>query len=219
MIDEAYHVAEEVFDILIKKRCRRAKLGLEYRPDSLRWTQLYNLIAEIKWLGPEDFRNRMMIPNAVVAGYLDLKDRCLASIDKRQASDTFRAEIMNTIGWLGLAIIKMVTRFMPQEAPQLIDEFNSTHGPVLSTKVGQFLEQEPLAARNVWYWDYELYKWCMLGPASKEELEWCFQWRLDAFRYVHAPHESYESYRTGTRRELEHLLQKRGKLEAFRNAS
>ncbi len=54
MIDEAYYVAEEIFDILIKKRCRRAKLGLEYRPDSLRWTQLYQLIAELSdcdWVG------------------------------------------------------------------------------------------------------------------------------------------------------------------------
>lgn len=219
MIDEAYYVAEEIFDILIKKRCRRAKLGLEYRPDSLRWTQLYQLIAELKHKGPEEYRNRMMIPNAVVAGYMDLKDRCLGALDERQVSEEFRAQITDMIGWLGVGIIKMVTRFMPQEAPQLIDEFNNTHGQVLSTKVGQFLEPEPVAARNVWYWDYELYKWCMLGPASKEELEWCLQWRLDAYRYVHAPSESYESFRLGSRREMEYMLQKRGKLETYRSAS
>ncbi|MCC7477899.1 hypothetical protein IT575_05515 [bacterium] len=219
MVDEAYYVAEEVFDILIKKRCRRAKLGLEYRPDSLRWTQLYTLIAELKWLGPEEFRNRMMIPNAVVAGYMDLKDRCLSTGNTALVNEEVRARLMNIVGWLGLGIIKMVTRFMPQEAPQLIDDFNNTHGTVLSPKIGQFLESEPLAARNVWYWDYELYKWCMLGPASKEELEWCFQWRLDAYRFVLAPHSSNDSYRLGTRRELEYMLQKRGKLEAYRNAS
>lgn len=218
MIDQAYYVAEEIFDVLIKKRCRRAKLGLEYRPDSIRWSQLYQLIAELKYKGPEEYRNRMMIPNAVVAGYMDLKDRCLGP-SAAEISEALRQELGNLIGWLGLAVIKMVTRFMPAEAPQLIDEFNRTHGEILSTKVGQFLEPEPLAARNVWYWDYELYKWCLLGPASSDELEWCYQWRLDAFRYVHQPSGNYSAFRLGGRRELEHLLTKRGKLEALRNAS
>ena len=219
MIDEAYYVAEEVFDVLIKKRCRRAKLGLEYRPDSQRWAQLYTLIAELKYKGPDEFRNRMMIPNAVVAGYMDLKDRCLNSLRNTEVSEEFSQGIINMVGWLGVGVIKMVTRFMPQEAPQLIDEFNLTHGEVLSSKVGQFLEPEPLASRSVWYWDYELYKWCLLGPASPDELEWCYQWRLDAFRYVYAPSRKHESFRVGIRSELEHMLVKRGNLEALRNAS
>jgi hypothetical protein len=219
LIDDAYHALDDAFEILVKKRCRRAKLGLEYRPDSVCWLMFYILVSELKWKGPDSYRNRMMIPNAVVSAYMDLKDRCLGYASDIAAGEVTKSHLIDHLGWLGLGVVKMVTRYLSDETSQLVEVFNSIHGEILSARRGQFLDAELLAPRNLWYWDFELYKWVLHGPATQEEIEWCYQWRYDAARYVFKPHMRHTSYQLGTSNELTFLLQRRKQAEGIRSVS
>ena len=65
---------------------------------------------------------------------------------------------------------------------------------------------KPLAANSPWYWDHELFKWCILGPGTEDEASLCHQWRLDSARAKSEQEMNLESYRDCTGKELDYLL-------------
>jgi hypothetical protein len=205
--DNAYNIAERCRELLIGKRNRRREMGLGYRPDSECWYKLYSLLANLKWKGPDEFRNRVVTPENLVCDYLKIERRCLQYLDGLPLNDRKENEwVYDGLGWCGVQVIKMATRWCPQHVSVLIDDFNGVHGNLLTRPAGHFLDHSPTNARNPWYWDYELYKWCTLGPATPDEALLCHQWRLDSTRAANPHHADLQGEFVGMNKELEFLL-------------
>lgn len=181
--DEAYQLAERCREVLIGKRNRRREMGLGYRPDSECWFRLYTLLAELKWKGPESDRNRVVSPENLVCDYLKIERRCIQYLDGLPLKDEkVNRNVYYGLGECGVQVIKMATRWCPQHVNVLIEDFNRTHGDLLARQPGHFLDSTPKDPRNPWYWDFELYKWCAMGPATPDEATLCHQWRVDSAR-------------------------------------
>jgi hypothetical protein len=208
--DRGYRIAQYCREVLIGKRNRREEMGLSYRADSECWYRLYNLLAELKWKGPADMRDRITSPENLICDYLKIERRCMQYMETSPSDNPDRDQnVLEALGWCGLQIIKMSARWCPQHVNVLIDGFNRTHGSVLTPEIGHFLEFRPLDAQNPWYWDFELYKWCVQGPGTPEEATLCNQWRLDATRNF-APKTDISRFLEGCERELAFFLGARG---------
>jgi hypothetical protein len=204
--DRGYRIAQHCRDVLIGKRNRREEMGLAYRADSECWYRLYNLLAELKWKGPAEMRDRVTSPENLICDYLKIERRCLQYLEAQPSDYPDRDKnVLEALGWCGLQIIKMAARWCPQHVNVLIDGFNRTHGRVLAPEIGHFLEFKPTDAHNPLYWDFELYKWCVQGPGTPEEATLCNQWRLDAMRKLYGMAEA-TSFVDGCERELAFFL-------------
>jgi len=206
-LEEAYAIVERCREVLIGKRNRRREMGLGYRPDSESWYKLYMILAELKWKGPESSRNRVVSPENLVCDYLKIERRCLQYLDGLPMTDRKESEwVYDGLGWCGVQVIKMAARWCPQHVSVLIDDFNRTHGELLTRQPGHFLDNTPTNARNPWYWDYELFKWCTFGPGTPDEAMLCHQWRLDSARAANPQHTDLNGVFVGLNKELEFLL-------------
>jgi hypothetical protein len=181
--DTAYELAARCREVLIGKRNRRREMGLGYRADSECWYRVYNILAELKWKGPDEWRNRVVSPENLVCDYLKIERRCLQYLDGLPLKDrTLNKIVFHGLGTCGMQVIKMATRWCPQHVGVLIEDFNKTHGDLLTKQPGHFLDFTPTDPRNPWYWEFELYKWCAMGPATPDEATLCHQWRMDSAR-------------------------------------
>jgi hypothetical protein len=204
--DRAYKIAEQCREVLIGKRNRRREMGLGYRPDSECWFRVYTILGELKWKGPEEFRNRVVSPENLVCDYLKIERRCIQYLDGLPLKDDkLNKNVFHGLGIRGLQVIKMATRWCPQHVNVLIDDFNRTHGSLLTRQPGHFLDSSPTDPRNPWYWDFELYKWCALGPATADEATLCHQWRMDSARATY-DFGDLSGVFAGYSKELEFLL-------------
>lgn len=211
LLDEGYSIIQGARETLIAKRERRSGLGLGYRADSECWFRLYEVLAVLKWKGSSLHRNLMMTPEQIISEYLEVEERCINNLINSPIKDPKRNErYFSDLGWCLLQVIKMAIRWCPDEHPRLIKHFNKVHGNILALKTGQFMAGKPLAAESPWYWDHELFKWCILGPGTEDEACLCHQWRLDSARAKGEQDINLESYRSCTGKELDYLLNIQG---------
>jgi hypothetical protein len=217
-LDRGFKVAERCREVLIGKRNRRREMGLSYRPDSECWFRLYQVLAELKWKGGDEHRNQIVSPENLVCDYLKIERRCQQYFDGQPVPNPKENDrVLNALGWCGLQVIKMATRWCPQHVNVLIDDFNRTHGTsLLNQQAGHFLDSTPTDPRNPWYWDFELFKWCMFGPATRDEATLCHQWRLDSARALYKDSLNLSNYLSYSNRELEFLLSPARQLHAPR---
>lgn len=208
-LGKAYDIAQRCRSLLISKRNRRREMGLSYRPDSEAWYRLYSVLAEMKWKGSSDMRNSVTTPENLVCDYLKIERRCLQFLDGSPGITSVQSRaILFNLGCCGLNVIKMAMRWCPQHVKVLIEDFNETHGQVLAREPGHFVDSKPIDPRNPWYWDFELYKWCTLGPATRDEATLCYQWRTDSLRSS-GQLVNLNAFSSGAARELEFLLDPR----------
>ncbi len=206
-VEDSYTVVEHCAHLLEAKRERRQALRLSLRPDSECWYRLYELLAELKWKGPHADRNHFISPDQLIIDFQAVEDRCLDYIQSNPSSDSSRNQrVLTGLGWAGLQTIKMASLWCQDRLPELIQRFNEIHKVVLSEEVGHFQRPNP-GNRNIpWYWDFELFKWCVHGPAAPEEALLCHQWRLDAVRSKRNPDVCLNAFELASNRELEYLL-------------
>jgi len=207
-IQSGYRVLQHCALLLEAKRERRKALGLAFRPDSECWYRLYEILAELKWKGPEHMRDLLMTPAMLIEDFRVVEQRCFDYLDRNPSSDTTRNQrVTEALLWCRLQIIKMAVRLEPGQIDALINEFNDRHGALLSTQPGEFMSAAQVDRSQAWYWDFELFKWCTLGEATEEEAMMCHQWRLDAMRSHYSTKCCLKTYERATKRELEYLLQ------------
>lgn len=206
-LEEGYTIAKGCRATLVSKRRRRSELGLPFRADSECWYRFFEAVAELKWKGNKLQRNHLMAPEELIEEYLEVETRCLKNLANSPSKDLKRnARHLSDLGWCLLQIIKMAIRWCPDQHAYLVQRFNNNHGNILALKTGQFIAGKPVSPDNPWYWDHELFKWCILGPATEDEASLCHQWRLDAMRADGTKEVSLEAYRYGTGNELTYLL-------------
>ncbi|GEM_PF-3249346 len=207
MIADGYAMAENCALLLEAKRDRRAALGLSPRPDSECWYTLYGLVAELKWKGTESDRARTLAPEQIIGEFQTVEKRCLDYLAANPSADPSRNNrVKRNLAWNRLQLIKMAFRWLPGEVKGLISRFNEIHDTGLSPEVGHFQRPQPGHRDDPWYWDLELFKWCVHGPASVDEALLCHQWRLDAMRSRRNPDGSLAAYERSTVREVESLM-------------
>jgi hypothetical protein len=204
MFEPGYMIVQSCMDVLHAKRDRRAGTGAPPRPDSEAWYRVHEILAVLKWKGPEADRDRLLTVEELVESYLGVERRCLDFIASHPVPDHERHQkVKNDLGWCLLQVIKAAMRFQPQQARELIAHFNAIHGPVLEAQPGHFLRFASTQRVDPWYWDFELFKACTSGPVSDDEANLCYQWRLDAMRRQERQDDVLRSFRLGAKNELE----------------
>lgn len=205
--EQAYRLAEYAAMILDDKRTRRISWGLAPRPDSECWYRLYELVAELKWKQRDKNIERVFAPADLILEYEIVEQRCMAYMEHHPSPDPSRdARIREALAWVLLQIIKMASVHAKAMADQLIDRFNQLHGKHLYAETGYFQDNIPADSASPWFWDFELFKWCVLGPASEDEACLCHQWRLDSLRRQLPPEANLTEFQLGAERELNYLL-------------
>ena len=206
-ISNGYKIIQHCAMLLEAKRERRAALGLTFRPDSECWYRTFEILAELKWKGPAELKDLIMTPADLATDFRIVEQRCLNYLDRNPSSDSTRDKrVKEALLWSRLQIIKMSIKLSPELTDELIDEFNVLHGALLNLKPGDFTNAAQVDRSQAWFWDFELFKWCVLGPGSEEEAMMCHQWRLDAMRSRFGAQQCLKTYESATKRELEHLL-------------
>ena len=212
MIEDGYTIAEGTTQLLDIKRERRSMLSLPPRPDSECWYRLYALLAELKWKGPSEMLDRLMGPSELILEFTRVEQRCLDYIERTPASDPLRnATVRESLAWCRLELIKMAIQWCHEQTDAVISRFNQVHGTELSAEPGLFTKHKPTGQEDPWYWDLELYKWCVCGPASVEEAMMCHHWRVVAARSRFPRGAKVDAYEMATLSELKHLLSRAGK--------
>jgi len=211
LIEQAYTVTERCQYVLIAKNERRLAQEQPPRPDSECWYTLYSIIAELKWKGGRDYRERILNPQQLIVEFEGVEKRCLDFLARNPCSDTSRNKrVREALGWCRLQIIKMSLLWCRQNTTKLIERFNELHGSVLSPEVAGFECNSGGDRNSPWYWDLELFKWCALGPALQDEAYLCHQWRLDTMRAGRAHNPELEAFRRASEREVKALLERAG---------
>jgi hypothetical protein len=214
LVEPAYRICECVKAVLVEKQARRAAQGMPERPDSECWLRMFVCLAELKWKSGADQLDRVLSPDVIIEGYYSRSSQILTNLlqipSQRPDRDKLVADL---VGWCGLQIIKMALMWQPERTAQLVAHFSKLHGPILHTEPGHFLHCRAPRDHPEWFWDYELFKWCIAGPASYDEAVMCYQWRLDSVRAGRADEASNSSYNLAAQRELEFLLQRGQQLE------
>lgn len=209
LLDEGYRVVEQCQSLLEAKRERRSELGLPPRPDSECWYRSFGLLAELKWKGSSQQRDRLISPEQLVSEFNTVEQRCLDYLRSNPSQDPNRDERVKAgLGWYGLQVIKMVITWCPQLRDPMVERFNRIHGDILKLETGHFLAHRPAQQTNPWYWDLELFKWCICGPGSQDEAALCHQWRIDSARTTGLPADVLMAYRSASDRELQFLLER-----------
>ncbi len=214
-LEDGYRIANQCAIMLTAKRMYRAASALPTRPDSECYYRLYELVAELKWKGGEEWLEAFATPAQLIDEYLHVEQRCLDYLRQTPSNDPTRnGRVKEALGWCRLQVIKVALRWSPAQAAGLIEGFNKIHGTKFSNEPGAFLEGRCIDAKSPWFWDLELFKWCVRGPATPEEAYLCHQWRLDAMRSKRPGRNDLEAYEIATVRELQSLLHLRPEPEA-----
>jgi len=207
LIENGYSVAERCITLLHCKQTRRAAERLPERPDSECWFRLYALLAELKWRGPQSLCDRVMTPSEVIDEFEATEQRCIDFLERTPSSDPTRnARVRESLAWGRLDVIKLAYAHCEDRVEALVGRFNKLYGNKLATEVGHFLANKPCDKDSPWYWDLELFKWCVCGPATPDEAILCYQWRLDASRVRRHQIASRETYDAPAGCKLECLL-------------
>ncbi|MCH7472802.1 hypothetical protein IIA79_07620 [bacterium] len=213
----AYRICESSRKLLLAKHKRRLEEGLPPRPDSECWYRLYTVLSELKWKGERSARDRMMAPERIIGDYLTVEEQLLHNLKLHPSKAPTRDNRMKeALGWCGLSVIKMTMRWCIELATGLIEHFNQVHGPILNKRIGHFQIFKPDEHPSPWYWDFELYKWCMIGYGTEDEALLCHQWRLESRRAEGFSEESLKAFKTATDYELQFLLSRKSEYEALR---
>jgi len=218
LLEAGYRVVQRCQELLTAKRERRSEQGLPPRPDSECWYRSYGLLAELKWKGSVQLRDRLLTPEQVVAEFNAVEQRCLDYLQTNPSQDPTRDERVKAgLGWYGLQVVKMVITWCPQYRDEMVQHFNAVHGDILKCETGHFVSHRPNQPTNPWYWDLELFKWCMCGPGSSDEAALCHQWCIDSARNKGLPADVLTAYRNNSSRELEFLLERHSARAALGN--
>lgn len=211
LLDAGYRVVQRCQEMLTAKRERRSELGMTPRPDSECWYRSWGLLAELKWKGPAQLRDRLITPDNLVAEFNAVEQRCLDYLRQNPSQDAGRDDRVKAgLGWYGLQVVKMVITWCPQLRDEMVERFNAVHGDILKCETGHFTSHRPAQSTSPWYWDLELFKWCTCGPGSADEAALCHQWRIDSARNQGLQSEALQAYRNASSRELEFLLERHG---------
>jgi hypothetical protein len=206
-IEDGYRISNQCAILLTAKRMYRAASALPVRPDSECYYRLYELVAELKWKGGEEWLEAFTTPEQLIDEYSGVEQRCLDYLRQTPSNDPTRnLRVKEALGWCRLQIIKVALRWCPGLADELIQGFNKLHGTKFTSEPGAFLDGRCVDAKNPWFWDLELFKWCVRGQATPEEAFLCHQWRLDAMRSKRPDRKGLEAYELATIRELQSLL-------------
>jgi hypothetical protein len=207
IFDPGYMIVEASMEVLNAKRARRAAAGAFARPDSEAWYRVYEMLAILKWRGPEADKNRLMSVENLVDSYLSVERRCLDYLASHPAPDQVRNDkVRHELGWCLLQVTKAAMRHQPQLTKELIGHFNSLHGPILEREPGHFLRFASTQRIDPWYWDFELFKMCLERPVTDDEASLCYQWGVDAMRQKVRQDENLRSFRLGAKNQLEILV-------------
>jgi hypothetical protein len=214
LLDEGYTIVRRCIELLGAKRRYRETFSMSPRADSECWYRVYELLAELKWKGGEEHLNDVMLTDQLFAEYESVERRCLDYMRQNPSSDPTRdRRVKEALGWCRLQMIKMGLRWFPDGVPEMIDRFNKIHGTRFTAEAGDFLAGRTADSKNPWFWDLELFKWCLRGPATPDEAFMCHQWRLDAMRAKRLDRYGLEAYEVATLRELQNLLDLGGRVE------
>jgi hypothetical protein len=216
LLDAGYSLVQRCQELLNAKRERRDALSLPVRPDSECWYRTFGLLAELKWKGPAALRDRLMTPEHLIDEFNAVEQRCLSYLIEHPSQDASRDEKVKAgLGWYGLQVVKMAMTWCPKHKSEMIERFNEIHGDILRLETGHFMLHRSDNASNPWYWDFELFKWCVSGPATPDEAELCSQWRLDAARTSGMPADFLLAFRNASDRELPFLLTMQARQQAY----
>jgi hypothetical protein len=213
-VEDGYRIANQCAILLTAKRLYRAAAQLPARPDSECYYRLYELVAELKWKGGEELLGAFSTPDELISEYKVVEQRCLDYLRQTPSNDQTRnTRVKEALGWCRLQMAKMAIRWCPEYCAELIEDFNKIHGTRLTAEPGAFMTGQCTDAKNPWFWDLELFKWCTLGPATPDEAFMCHQWRLDAMRSARHERHGLEAYELATVRELQSLLHFNNRVE------
>jgi len=177
--DTMYLLAEQILQLLSAGDERRAKLGLKSRGNSEIRYHVCGILAEAKWQGAEQDRNRVMSVEDVAATFRQIADKVLSHIRKNPDYDDGR--ITEALSIMGVDVAAMLFRWLHKTNPSLVGSFvgwcNDRLEMCLAGEPGQCLT-DTQQVESAGYWTYELVKMHFTRSLTKDALDYCHSKRL-----------------------------------------
>lgn len=182
LFDAAYRLCAGVMELLEDSDERERAQGREPRGNSETRYSVLRIIADCKWLQPDEYRDKLLTPEQMLSRFNAIYTDIDAKLNTRPLAEPGRNErIRLHLAWTEFILAKMAARYLPEQLLGLTQQFNRRHGAALAVGVGHFRQSKPVAD-CMWYWDFELTKLWIAGELTVEDLEYCHQQRVQAAR-------------------------------------
>jgi hypothetical protein len=147
------------------------------RASEVRYKFLLRL-ADLKWIGPEDWRDFLMSPDMVLDEMRATYAHIVGFLQSNPGFHTNQRSLMEGLALCELVGLKMALRYAPSRVPDLVRNFNEHHSDHLAIPLAHYkLADAAEADKSAYYWDFELAKLRMSANAPAQDIYMCIELR------------------------------------------
>ncbi len=129
--DECMELCQSARDILEGKAARFIAAGRQPRPDSTTWCRLVTVLGDAKWKGPKEHRDAVLTPAEMIEVYYRAERSVRDGLAKHPHSKKDTDDLLESLMWCGVAVLRTVMRFALEQADQLRAAMAKRYGEIL----------------------------------------------------------------------------------------
>jgi hypothetical protein len=140
-------------------------------------------LADLKWIGPEEWRDFLMTPEEVLDQIQETHERIISFINANPGFHSNERSLKESLALCELVGLKMALRYAPARVPDLVRMFNEHYSDLLALPTSHYkLANAAEADKSAYYWDFELAKLRMSKEAPAQDIYMCIELRSLAAR-------------------------------------
>lgn len=173
----------KVHDTYAARMQRYDKLGVTPRRASeVRYGYLLKL-ADLKWIGPEEWRDFIMLPDEVIDNIQETYEHIVSFLKMNPGFHSNERSLMEGLALCELVGLKMALRYAPSRVPELVRRFNEHYNDSLVVQKNDYKNfNASKDNKSAYYWDFELAKLRMSPEGHAQDLYMCIELRSLAAR-------------------------------------
>jgi hypothetical protein len=141
------------------------------------------LLADLKWIAPEQWRDFLLTPDILLVEQRVLIEHVLAFLQANPGSHQNERNMREALALGALGSCKVALRYSPQRLPDLVRYFNETFVGDLALDPLDYRQADAAQGqRSAYYWDFELSKLRLQADPPMQDFYMCIELRSLAAR-------------------------------------
>lgn len=179
--EQAAEKLAEVFNRYEARLERYRRQGLAPRRASEVKNHALILLCDLKWIGPEEYRDFLLSPDQLLIEQRVLIEHVLRYMREHSAEVGNQRNMREALALSALGGCKVALRYAPQRLADAVSHFNATFTQDLSPHPFDYRERNATQGeRSAYYWDFELSKLRMEDDPPLGDIYMCIELRSNA---------------------------------------
>jgi hypothetical protein len=197
--NECLELCADVKDIMECKAARYVSREMKPRPDSLVWSRLVAILADAKWKGPADIRDRVLDLDAMVHTYERAEVNMRDGLARHPREKRTHNSHIGSLACCGVQVIRALLRWQPADVSAVQQRFTARHGTILDDPKYPF------------FWDIRICHLYLSGCKDRQAYAVCFNNSRRAFSDTPFAVNDLRAYDHSSVKELDYLVRTAGK--------